>query len=376
MGRKWDTVDENNTPVQEDSSNDVEPEGVFLEHVHAQQAWHLAWLKEAFRVLKPGGVIKAFSATRTFHRLVAAMQEAGFVDVRLQAWVYGCLSEDTEILVRQGSREEWIRYPGDEAIQGLETLCFDMTTGLRWERILEGFSYDYDDIAFHLKGPRTDQLVSKNHRCLLMGAEGKMQFELAENLPSSVIIPIIPDWVQPVQEGDNILWGVADVKPVYYTGTVWCVKVPTGAFVARRNGKIFITGNSGFPKSLSISKALDKKQDNDLKREVRRAAVAAVQEAGLFLPSNSLWDWTVGEHGPGDTWWKKFQETLPGLTDENREKIEGAIVATVQKTAGWFTRKDIYEVRAPASANSKKWSKYGTAVKPAWESIVVGRKPE
>jgi len=36
------------------------------------------------------------------------------------------------------------------------------------------------------------------------------------------------------------------------------VNVPTGAFVARRNGKVFVTGNSGFPKSLDISKAIDK----------------------------------------------------------------------------------------------------------------------
>ena len=32
----------------------------------------------------------------------------------------------------------------------------------------------------------------------------------------------------------------------------------TGAFVARRNGKVFITGNSGFPKSMDVSKAIDK----------------------------------------------------------------------------------------------------------------------
>lgn len=30
---------------------------------------------------------------------------------------------------------------------------------------------------------------------------------------------------------------------------IWCPTVSTGAFVARRNGKVFITGNSGFPKS-------------------------------------------------------------------------------------------------------------------------------
>ena len=39
------------------------------------------------------------------------------------------------------------------------------------------------------------------------------------------------------------------VEPFYYRGKVWCLRVPTGAFVAVRNGIAFPTGNSGFPKS-------------------------------------------------------------------------------------------------------------------------------
>ncbi len=55
----------------------------------SQQLWHRDWLNEAYRVLQGGGIIKAFSGTRTFHRLAAAMEQAGFVDVRLEAWTYG-----------------------------------------------------------------------------------------------------------------------------------------------------------------------------------------------------------------------------------------------------------------------------------------------
>ena len=43
----------------------------------------------AFRVLAPGGVVKAFGGTRTFHRMAAAMEGAGFVDVTLEGWGYG-----------------------------------------------------------------------------------------------------------------------------------------------------------------------------------------------------------------------------------------------------------------------------------------------
>ena len=48
-------------------------------HANASmQAWHEAWAREAFRVLKPGGHMLAAGGTRTFHRLVCAVEDAGF----------------------------------------------------------------------------------------------------------------------------------------------------------------------------------------------------------------------------------------------------------------------------------------------------------
>ena len=54
-----------------------------------QREWHKEWLKESHRVLKPGGVLKAFSASRTFHHLLSAMGETGFSDLSVEAWCYG-----------------------------------------------------------------------------------------------------------------------------------------------------------------------------------------------------------------------------------------------------------------------------------------------
>jgi site-specific DNA-methyltransferase (adenine-specific) len=45
-----------------------------------------------YRVIKPGGIVKAFSGTRTYHRMVTAMETAGFVldpADSLEAWAYG-----------------------------------------------------------------------------------------------------------------------------------------------------------------------------------------------------------------------------------------------------------------------------------------------
>lgn len=53
------------------------------------QEWTSAWAAEALRVLKPGGWLAAFGTPRTFHRLVAGVEDAGF-EVRDQLlWLYG-----------------------------------------------------------------------------------------------------------------------------------------------------------------------------------------------------------------------------------------------------------------------------------------------
>ena len=58
----------------------------------AFQTWSAMWLTGAFQALRPGGLIKAFCATRTQHRLAAAMEDVGFELVphhSLEAWNYG-----------------------------------------------------------------------------------------------------------------------------------------------------------------------------------------------------------------------------------------------------------------------------------------------
>jgi site-specific DNA-methyltransferase (adenine-specific) len=53
------------------------------------QKWCAEWAKEVFRVLKPGGYLLSFGGARTFHRLTAGIEDAGF-DIRdCFSWIYG-----------------------------------------------------------------------------------------------------------------------------------------------------------------------------------------------------------------------------------------------------------------------------------------------
>ena len=59
------------------------------EHEGENVDWFAEWLQKCYDILPSGGVVKVFSATRTFHRLVQAMEQVGYQDLKLEAWVYG-----------------------------------------------------------------------------------------------------------------------------------------------------------------------------------------------------------------------------------------------------------------------------------------------
>jgi DNA modification methylase len=86
------------------------------------QAFHYKWAREAYRVLKPGGHLLAFGGTRTYHRLVCAIEDAGF-DVRdCISWLYGSgfpksLDVSKAIDQRLGAKREIVGFDYKKAAQ-------------------------------------------------------------------------------------------------------------------------------------------------------------------------------------------------------------------------------------------------------------------
>lgn len=406
--------------------------------------------EKCFEVLKPGGYLLAFGGTRTFYRIACAIEDAGFEIRDTIMWLYGCLSEDTEVLTQQGFKQ-FHKITDDDKIR-----IYDIKSGVyKWEIPQRWNVYKTEqDSCYRIKSDSTDQLVSRNHRCLVE-REGKLVFEFAENLRSMERVPVLSYDIPYLQEGGrnilltDLLWQderlveelfcqqfrqekseerscgrskfcverwsnlseperelyqsankicsvseqvyndgekrricngtpttcspadrqtfitdgsstsqepqcrgqqnrepnaicneqrsqdvrgwktytttLATVTKESYSGIIFCPTVSTGCFVARRNGKVFITGNSGFPKSMNIGLAIDKK--NGVESEV------------------------VGSGKSGSTA-KAFN-----LNEQQRDAGTGI--------------SGEYEIKKAQN----EWNGWGTALKPAYEPIIVARKP-
>ncbi|MDO4243508.1 MAG: DNA methyltransferase [Actinomyces sp.] len=53
------------------------------------QTWCQEWADECLRILRPGGYLLAFGGSRTWHRLTAGIEDAGFEIRDSIAWIYG-----------------------------------------------------------------------------------------------------------------------------------------------------------------------------------------------------------------------------------------------------------------------------------------------
>ena len=404
--------------------------------------------KGCLRVLKPGGHLLVFSGTRTYHRMASAIEDAGFEVRDMIEWVYGCLSEDTEVLTKDGFKH-FHKITQDDIIRVYDT----QNDIYKWEKPQRWSQYSVEqDTVYRIKSDTTDQIVSRNHNCIVE-REGKLVFVKSEDLLQMERMPVLSDDISILQERhgkilhSELLWqgeglaqkvfgqregkettrnriegreepsvergsnlqkkereicrpenqvcemptGVSDngkkrrvcdgtpiesgtgdketanksgvcsshqsrcngqqdrkldviqdergtqeirtrttyyttlatIEKIEYSGIIFCPTVSTGAFVARRNGQVFITGNSGFPKSLNICKAINK---------------------------------------------------IDGVEFESKP-AEGVGFMNNDKEDGYHPTINQLVQKGESSNRAKQWEGWGTALKPAHEPICMARKP-
>jgi len=134
-----------------------------------------------------------------------------------------------------------------------------------------------------------------------------------------------------------------------YDGNVWCVAVETGAVMVRRKGRVFISGNSGFPKNHNVYKALGKK----VKARYEDSRCRCVGEEYVY---------------------DKDDFAPEGVLDIEQEARRVLILDDygdhdlVTRVCSWCGQPDQGFIDSTEGL--------GTALKPAWEPIIVARKPE
>ena len=95
--------------------------------------------RECLRVLKPGGYLLSFSATRTYHRMASAIEDAGFEIRDMIEWVYGSGFPKSHNI---GKNIEKIKVGGIKYLKQIGT-----KKGIKVETGTQGFSYSKEYVA-------------------------------------------------------------------------------------------------------------------------------------------------------------------------------------------------------------------------------------
>ena len=109
---------------------------------------------------------------------------------------------------------------------------------------------------------------------------------------------------------------------------------------------------SGFPKSLDVSKAIDKTAGAE--REV-----VGLKPDWVKLRSAEI---------------KRFKEGEPSIMNQRNRNLAPEFYKT-EASAGYNNPDKGAEITAPATDEAQQWNGWGTALKPAHEPIIVARKP-
>ena len=157
---------------------------------------------------------------------------------------------------------------------------------------------------------------------------------------------------------------------------------------------------SGFPKSMDISKQIDKKGGNDYSKAFAKDLKQARLSRKLtmkycddkYCNGSTNWSWYEGrKDGCRVPDYKTFLQIIKEFPEleKYKELIKEAEREVIgKKESGCFNskEKDKYtigsskslevDITIPSTDLAKQWQGWGTALKPAFEPIIVARKPD
>jgi site-specific DNA-methyltransferase (adenine-specific) len=89
MGKDWDSFKATNIAQSQVVTNlGTGMRSATLKEMLNFQVWCTEWATECLRVLKPGGHLLSFGGTKTAHRMICAVEDAGFEIRDTISWIY------------------------------------------------------------------------------------------------------------------------------------------------------------------------------------------------------------------------------------------------------------------------------------------------
>ncbi len=158
---------------------------------------------------------------------------------------------------------------------------------------------------------------------------------------------------------------------------------------------------SGFPKSMDISKQIDKKGGNDYSKQFAIDLKQARESRNLtmkycddkYCNSSTNWSWYEGRKDgcrvPDYQTYLEIVKDFPEL-EKYRELIKEAereVIGQKEKLESYqYKNNNVYQtngdkekitldITIPSTDLAKQWQGWGTALKPSFEPIIVARKP-
>ena len=152
---------------------------------------------------------------------------------------------------------------------------------------------------------------------------------------------------------------------------------------------------SGFPKSMDVGKAIDKRGGNShLAKEIGKAIQEARESRGLtkgwcderFCCGTTNWSWFEGRPAgirpPSVETFKDIVSEWPELESyaEKVAEVEREVVGKHQSgihtgPSGVGGHGEGGAITTPATSEAQRWDGWGTSLKPAIEPIILARKP-
>lgn len=203
------------------------------------------WLMDYFAAPRGNGKVYHYIASEFFQREITDKEYKTY-----KAVFHGCVTGDHEVLTRDG----WVRI--DEYDEKTPLAVWDGDNKNVFFEIPKSFNRDFveaDEDLFEIKGSSFDFLGTQDHKFPYMTSEGKLCREEANKLPAEGYLLYGLD-------GKSFL----DISKctrslVKHSGTkVYCPQTSTGYFMCKRNGHIYVTGNTNYGMGISKLAAMSR----------------------------------------------------------------------------------------------------------------------